>query len=198
MKFSVTLVVMVMTLLWTTSCTTTQSAKAKPLKPVYVANSNLAQYQIATVEPFEVVSSQAANHQVGVKLSNDIANRLRYDFGPLFETVRVGPPLGQPGELLVTGRITDYRPGSRVARLFGPGIGRAELKGEVVLKDGTTGKPLEIAPIDKLWAFGDVIGASKGMNDMVEETAAAAANLIARSKGWQSYEARVMGAATSP
>jgi len=132
------------------------------------------------------MSSQAANDQVGVKLATDIANRLQYDFGPLFQTVRVGPPLGRPGELLVTGRITDYRPGSRVARLFGPGIGRADLKGEIVLKDGTTSQPLEVAPIDKLWAFGDVIGASKGMDDMVEETAAAAANLIERSKGWQS------------
>jgi hypothetical protein len=56
----------------------------------------------------------------------------------------------------------------------------------VVLKDGATFQPQVIAPIDKLWAGGDIIGASKGMNDMVEETAAAAANLIARSKGWES------------
>ena len=181
-----------------TGCTTTRSTQAKPLNPVYVASRNLSQYQILTVQPFEVNSSQAANDQVGVKLATDIANRLQYDFGSLFQTVRVGPPLGQPGELLVTGRITDYRPGSRVARLFGPGIGRADLKGEVVLKDALNGQPLEIAPIDKLWAFGDIIGASKGMNNMLEETAAAAANLIARSKGWVGNDSQAMGAAVAP
>jgi hypothetical protein len=133
---------------------------------------------------------------LGGKLATDIANRLQYDFGPLFQTVRVGPPLGRPDELLVTGRISDYQPGTRVARLFGPGIGKADLKGEVVLKDGATFQPQVIAPIDKLWAWGDIIGASKGMNDMVEETAAATANLIARSKGWESEPP--MGATSSP
>jgi len=42
----------------------------------------------------------------------------------------------------------------------------------------------------------DIIGASKGMNNMVEETAAATASLIARSKGWESEPA--MGGASSP
>ncbi len=125
-------------------------------------------------------------------------NRLQYDFGPLFQTVRIGQPLGTPDELLVTGRITDYRPGSRAARFLGPGIGKADLKGELVLKDGPTGQPLVIAPIDKLWAWGDVLGASKGMNNMMEETAAAAANLVARTKGWEPYGNRAMGAAESP
>lgn len=183
-----------------TGCTTTKSTKAKPLKTQYVANSHLSEYNIATVQPFEVTSSEAANEEVGTKLATDIANRLQYDFGPLFQTVRTGPPLGVSNELLVTGRIADYHPGSRAARLLGPGIGKADLKGELVLKDGSSGKPLVVAPIDKLWAFGDILGASKGMNNMMEETAAAAANLIARTKGWEprnNYEAGA-GAAAAP
>ena len=198
MKSTTVFLVPVLALSFATGCTTTQSTRAKPLKTVYVANSNLSQFGIATVEPFEVTTSQAANDQVGVKLATDIANRLQYDFGPLFQTVRVGPPLGQPGELLVTGRITDYHPGSRAARLLGPGIGKADLRGQMVLKDGASGQPLVIAPIDKLWAWGDILGVSKGMNNMVEETAAAAANLVARSKGWQPYENQAMGSASAP
>lgn len=66
------------------------------------------------------------------------------------------------------------------------------------LKNGSTGQPLVNAPIDKLWAWGDIPGASKGMNNMVEETAAATANLVARSKGWQPYEAQAMGGASPP
>jgi hypothetical protein len=41
-----------------------------------------------------------------------------------------------------------------------------------------------IAPIDKLWAWGHGIGAAKGMEEMIEESAASAANLVARAKGW--------------
>lgn len=198
MKILTLVVAPVMGLFLVSGCTTTQSTRAKPLKTAYVANADLSRYQTVTVVPFEVTSSQAANDQVGPRLATDIANRLQYDFGQLFQTVRAGPPLGRPDELLVTGRINDYRPGSRVARLFGPGIGRADLKGEVVLRDAVSSQPLVVAPIDKLWAWGDIIGASKGMNDMVEETAAATANLIARTKGWQSYDNRAMGGATAP
>ena len=57
-------------------------------------------------------------------------------------------------------------------------------------------QPQLIAPIDKLWAWGDIIGASKGMNNVGEETAAATASLIARSKGWEPEPA--MGGASSP
>jgi len=199
MNFSRVFVALFLLLFLAVGCTTTKSTQAKPLKTVYVANTNLSRYQVATIEPFEVTTSQAANDQVGMKMATDIANRLTYDFGPLFQMVRVGPRLGRSDELLVTGRITDYRPGSRAERLLGPGIGRAELKGDVLLNDGLTGQPLVIAPIDKLWAWGDIIGASKGINNMEEETAAAAANLIARTKGWQPpYPNAAMGGASAP
>ena len=166
-------------------CHTTHAVRAKPLKPVYGENVDLSRYQVVTVQPFEITDPKAAEAQVGTTLANEIARRLEYDFGPLFQSVHVGQPQGAPNELIVTGRITDYRPGSRVARLFGPGIGKADLKGELVLKDAATGQPLTISPISKLWAWGHSIGAMKGMDDMMEETAASAANLIAREKGWQ-------------
>lgn len=180
-----------------TGCSTTHSAKAKPLRPSFGENVDLSRYTVATVQPFEVTSSKAANDQAGVTLATDIANRLQYDFGPIFQTVRVGAPEGAPNELIVTGRITDYRPGSRAARLLGPGIGKADLEGELALKDGATGQPVMVAPIDKLWAWGHGLGALKGMEDMMTETAASAANLIARSRGWDPYHSPA-GAASAP
>jgi hypothetical protein len=195
MKSLFLLMVPLMATVFATGCRTTESARAKPLKTVYGDNVDLSRYQIATVQPFEVATSKAANDQVGMTLATDIANRLQYDFGPLFQAVRVGPPQGSPNELVVSGRITDYRPGSRFARLLGPGIGRAELEGELVLKDSVSGQPLVIAPIDKLWAWGHSLGAMKGMDNMINETAASAANLIARSKGWGAYD-RPVGSST--
>jgi hypothetical protein len=168
-----------------TACTSTRSVVAKPLHPVFLAEQrNLSRYSTVTVQPFDVPNSQAANDQVGLKLATDIANRLNYDFGPLFRTVRVGEPQHTPDELVVTGRITDYRPGNRALRLLGPGISQAHLKGDLVLRDGVTEQALEAAPVDKLWAWGHSIGAAKGMSNMLEETAASAANMIARAKGW--------------
>jgi hypothetical protein len=165
-------------------CTTTRSVAAKPLKPVYAQGTGLSHYDLATVVPFEVTDTKAVSGHVGENLANDIAHRLESDFGPLFQNVRVGQPLGVANELVVSGQITDYRPGSRAARLLGPGIGKADLKGNVILKDGASGQPVLIAPISKLWAWGHEIGAAKGMDNMLEETAASAANLVARTRGW--------------
>lgn len=168
-----------------TGCASTHSVRAKPLTPVYGQEVNLSKYDVVSVQPLEVNTSKAANDHAGETIAEDIAHRLQYDFGPLFQTVRMGPPLGTANELVLGGQITDYRPGSRAARLLGPGIGRADLKGELVLKDGATGQPVMIAPIHKLWAWGHELGAAKGINNMMDETAASAANMIARAKGWQ-------------
>lgn len=168
----------------TTGCKTTQAVKAQPLKPVYGEGVDLTRYNVATVQPFEVRSDKPEDAQAGVVLANAIAQRLGNDFGGLFQMVRVGTPTGAPDEVVVTGRITEYEPGSRAARLLGPGIGRAELRGELVVKDASTSYPLVIAPIDKLWAWGHGVGAAKGMEEMIEESAASAANMIARAKGW--------------
>lgn len=184
MKLPALILLSVLALSLTTGCGTTKSVKAKPLKPVYGADVNLQRFNIATVQPFEVTSTHADAPEVGITLANDIARRLETDFGPLFQSIRVGPPMGEPNEVVVTGRITEYQPGSRAKRLLAPGIGKAELEGELVLKNAVEGQPLMIAPIDKLWAWGHAAGAFKGIEDMVEETAASAANMIARARGW--------------
>lgn len=182
-------------LLASTGCSTTKSVKAAPLEPVYGQDVDLGRFSIATVQPFEVAHPRAQEADAGVTLANAIARHLEYDFGDLFQDVRVGMPQGAPNEVVVTGRITEYQPGSRAARLLGPGIGKAELEGNVVVKEAATGQPLLIAPIDKLWAWGHSVGAMKGMEDMVEESAAAAANMVARAKGWDPQE---KAAATAP
>ena len=176
-----------------TGCGTTQAVKAKPLKPVYGEGVELAKFDTVTVKPFEVTSAKAEDTSAGTAFANAIARRLEYDFGNLFQTVRVGQPQGDANEAVVTGRITKYEPGSRAARLLGPGIGKAELEGELVVKDATTDQPLVIAPIDKLWAWGHSVGAAKGMENMMEESAAAAANMIARAKGWSPREQASLG-----
>lgn len=167
-----------------TSSPATTSTKAAVLKNAAIGNVDLSKYQIATVLPFETTDS--ADPSVGIKFANDVAIRLKSDFGPLFQDVRKEvPALGTNNELIVTGTITEYKPGSKAARMALIGMGAASLKGTLVLKDAADGRVLMDAPISKLWAWGGSLGGSKGIEDMVQESQASVAATVARAKGWE-------------
>lgn len=173
-------------MLLTTGCQTdrTSSTHADLLKPGSAAEIDLSKYQIATVLPFETKSPVDAS--IGVKFANEVAIRLKSDFGPIFQDVRKElPPLGTNNELIVTGTITDYTPGDRFARFTLIGMGAASLKGNLILKDGADGRILMDAPMSKLWAWGGYIGGSRGIEDMVAESQASVAATVAHAKGWQ-------------
>jgi hypothetical protein len=171
--------------IFTTGCTTTKSTKADPLTASQGANANLRRYDRAVIQPFASPSSTAGEQNAGQIFADSLERRLKNDFGQLFDQVRQGQPTGSTNELVVTGRISEFRPGSRTARLFIPWGPRAELKGDLVLKDAATGDEVLTAPFDKLWGWAGATGALKGIDDMIEETAAAAANTIARARGWE-------------
>ena len=167
-----------------TACTTTESQRAKPLRaespPV-----DLSGYRTATVVPFQTSATLQGDPSVANHFANNLATRLKNDFGPLFEQVNVGTPKGSSDELIITGVIDKYRPGSRTTRFFFPGFGSSSFEGTMVLKDGANQEVLLRAPFDKLWAWGGGPGAFKDIEDMLDETAAAAASTIAHAKGWR-------------
>lgn len=165
-------------------CATSQSTKAKPLAAVQGSGVNLSRYHRAVIQPFEFPQRTLEERNAGQVIANSLERRLESDFGQLFREVRQGEPTGAADEVIVTGRIDKYRPGSRVGRVFIPWASRAELEGELILKDSVTGEQLMVAPFDKLWGFAGGVGAAKDIDDMLEESAAAAANTIARARGW--------------
>ncbi|MGH8029543.1 MAG: DUF4410 domain-containing protein [Arenimonas sp.] len=93
-------------------------------------------------------------------------------------------PRNVAGECMLGGEITKYRKGSKVARFIIMGLGSASLEGKVTVTDGAGATLLE-APFDKLWAWGGIAGASKGIEDMGEEVGASIANTVAKEKGWR-------------
>jgi hypothetical protein len=175
-------------LTFTTGCATSKSTKAKPLATVQGEGPNLRRYDRAVIQPFDFPSRTADDLNAGQIFANSLERRLQNDFGQLFREVRQGQPSGAADEVVITGRITEFKPGSRTARLFIPWGPRAELKGNLILKDAANGAPLLTAPFDKLWGWAGGMGAMKGIDDMIEETAAAAANTIARARGWESSQ----------
>ena len=87
--------------------------------------------------------------------------------------------------IIVTGTIRSYRPGSRFWRFMLIGLGSASFKGDLTLKRAQDKSVLYEAPFDKLWAWGGILGMSKGIDDMVSESEAAVANTVAQAKGWK-------------
>ncbi|MBI5774124.1 MAG: hypothetical protein HZA89_10325 [Verrucomicrobia bacterium] len=170
-------------------CSTTDpaktSTKAAPLKLDSSQQVDLKKYSVAIVLPFDTSKAKDTDASVGVKFAENIALRLRTDFGPIFDEVKTGGnPSGQPNEIVVTGIIKRYDPGSKIGRAALIGLGAAKLEGELILKDSTDGKVLLGKPFDKLWAWGGIMGMSKDMAEMVTEAEASIANTIARAKGW--------------
>ena len=170
---------------FTTGCTTTKSTKADPLTASQGANVNLRRYDRAIIQPFDFPNRTAEDQNAGQIFADNLEHRLKNDFGQLFDEVRQGQPTASTNELIVTGRISEFKPGSRTARLFIPWGPRAVLKGDLILKDAATGNEVLTAPFNKLWGWAGATGALKGIDDMIEETAAAAANTIARARGWE-------------
>jgi hypothetical protein len=170
----------------TTACSTTESTRAKSLEGASTQPTTLADCQHLTVLDFGMPASVKAKHAaVGSEFARGIKARLSADFGPIFQTVENGAAArGLDHECLVRGEITKYKPGSRVGRAIVGFLAPASLEGGVRVTSASGDAVLLSAPFDKLWAWGGIAGASKGIGDMVEETSASVAATIARAKGW--------------
>lgn len=77
---------------------------------------------------------------------------------------------GQPS-ITLTCTVTKYEPGNPIARLMFAGAGSAHFDVEYSLNNPSD-FPLATGKVRKLWAWGGVVGASKGIEDMVSEAAA--------------------------
>lgn len=167
----------------TSGCASKSSVKAKSLKSGAAATA-LSDCANITVLAF-TVPARKVDASVGVDFSRSIQTRLSSDFGPLFTSVEMAPVArGLDHECVISGAITKYKPGSRVARFILIGLGAASLEGNVTVTDAAGGTTLLSAPFDKLWAWGGIAGASKGMDDMVKEASASVAATVAHAKGW--------------
>jgi hypothetical protein len=166
-------------------CTTTSSTRAKALKTTGTGPTSLAECQHVTVLPFSQPSGKRVDPNAGGELARDIERRLSSDFGPIFQSVEFREAARNvDGECVVEGAITKYKKGSRFARAMLIGLGPASLEGTVTVRTNAGTAPLLSTSFDKLWAWGGVVGASKGIEEMTDETAASVAATLAQAKGW--------------
>ena len=90
---------------------------------------------------------------------------------------------GSAEELVVGGTITEYREGSRFARAMLIGLGSANLASDVAFVDGQSGRQFTQAKVDLLWAMGGLVGASQGIEDLIEKAGRQIADAIAEMRG---------------
>jgi hypothetical protein len=102
----------------------------------------------------------------------------------VFGAVTRGPaPAGQEGAVVLRARITQYKPGSETARFMLAGAGSAQLEMSAELVDAASGKTLVTLPVDRTWAWGGVLGASRGIEEMERNVAYELALYLQRSRG---------------
>jgi hypothetical protein len=97
---------------------------------------------------------------------------------------------GATGVVVLRGRFTQYKPGSETARLMVAGAGSAHLEMELELVEGSTGALLAALPVDRTWAWGGVVGASRGIEEMERNLACELVTYLRRARGDESAAAQ--------
>jgi hypothetical protein len=172
-------------LLFESGCATSSTTQTKPLPASIAEGVDLRQYRIATIMPFAMAAGDRVDPLIGADFADEIYERLQNSYSGMFDEVRKGSVLASNGELVITGTVTTYDPGNVSERAFLIGLGAASFNAELTLKDAKSGQVLLRSPINKLWAWGGAMGASKRIENMMFEASAAIAGTIAHARGWQ-------------
>lgn len=148
------------------------------LQACATASLNVTQAPTMAPSKFERVAVPAFANKVGDSLppgaTEEIAGaviaKLQRDYPNGFSEV-TATPTNSPGELLVRGSILSYDPGSKAARFMLIGLGAGDLKLDVEFVEAESGVVLEQFSTDGAIVAGGLIGASMGMEDMVDSAA---------------------------
>lgn len=160
------------------------------LQACATASVKVTQAPMAAPPKFARVAVPAFDNKAGDSLppgaTEEIAGaviaKLQKDYPNRFSEV-TATPSDAPGELLVRGTIISYDPGSKAARFILIGLGAGDLELNVALIDAQSGAVLEQFSTDGAIVAGGIIGASMGMEDMVDSAAQKIAERIVTYQG---------------
>jgi hypothetical protein len=150
--------------------------------------ADLAAYPLLVIEDFVMADPKATERKKGYLVETAgqrIADQVARDLGAgvFAEVLRGAPAEPRPGALVLRARITQYKPGSETARLMIAGAGAAHLEMTSELVDADSGRTLATLPADRTWAWGGVLGASRGIEEMERNVAYELALYLRRYKG---------------
>lgn len=137
---------------------------------------------------YSTVAIRVTN-DVGDKCPPDVAENLQAaairqlqdSYPDAFDDVRPAPR-GDEDELLVDVHITRYKKGSRFARAVLIGLGSSQVYTRVDMKDSPSETLLGSGNLELVWAVGGAMGASQGIEDVVNQAGTKIADAIVAFK----------------
>lgn len=108
-------------------------------------------------------------------------NQMKLEYSEAFKDVRPSPT-GEENELLVEVHITKYKKGSRFARAMLIGLGASKVSTTVNMIDSSSERVVGSGKLDLTWAIGGAMGASKGVEDLVNDAGRKIADAIVAFK----------------
>ena len=158
--------------------------------------------KVATIAPktsmakYTTVAITVAN-DAGPKCPQDVApnlqgaaiSQLLAKFPNVFQEVRPAPT-GTEGEMLVEVHVIKYKKGSRFARAMLIGLGSSKITTSLKFLDSATKEQLATGQLSLTWAMGGIMGASKGIEDLVNDAGRKIANAIVEQKQGKPSQAK--------
>jgi hypothetical protein len=139
-------------------------------------HADLAPYSVLYVEDLALTDPKAdKRHETsqvitaGSRIADLVDRQLRDD---LFDEVRRESP-SEPveGAVILRGELTQYKPGSRVARGLLIGTSNAHMDFAMHVVDAATGDELATFSANRVWAWGGYAGMNTGIEEMEEALA---------------------------
>lgn len=130
------------------------------------ASVDLARYETCYIADAVNADGAVVPTNIAALTGDRIASELR-GRGTFATTLRQ-PPTDDREYLHVKTAYKNYQPGSRVARGILIGLGAADLRIDVQLMDGKSGRPLATSQVEEFWGWGGAMGMSRGIEEMQE------------------------------
>ncbi len=149
---------------------------------------DLTPYRVLCIDDFQMTDPKAPTRKnkfqvesVPQRLADAVAERLSPEF---FEEILRGPMAEPPeGTVVLRAKITQYKPGSRMARSMFTGAGSAHLDLTAYLIDAATGEELTSFATKRTWAWGGVRGELFGIEQLEQNLAYELALYLEKCKG---------------
>lgn len=156
-----------------------QACATAHVKVKQEAGAVTTRFSRVAVPPFENGVGASLPSTVPESMAGAVIAKIQQLDPPVFREVG-SQPTGQPGELVVKGKIASYDPGSKAARFILIGLGAGDLELDVLLVDGAGGATLEQFSTDGAIVAGGIAGATMGPEDMIESAAEKVAERVAK------------------
>lgn len=149
---------------------------------------DLAAYPSLCVEPFLMADPRADENKQQYLVESApqrIADLVVEELGTTaFATVRKAVACDRAADTVVLrGHITQYKPGSDIARFMLVGAGSAQMEIRAELVAAQSGKALVAFEPKGTWAWGGALGASRGISDLEKNVAYEVATYLRQARG---------------